>query len=118
MGPSCSADFFIRLRLRGASSRLCQRTEDGAARKIDLEGVVLKALGVPQHEVRSPGEGRLAGGLPAQHGFCRRVAPRLVCDSSERQTRLCDRVAAQLQSDRDRDERKRVGQAIPDFQVV
>src|SRR3981189_1704041 len=59
-----SADFLIGLRLRGAGCCLAQRTDDGAARKLDLEGVVLEALGVAQQEVRRAGKRRLDGGPP------------------------------------------------------
>src|SRR5215472_14417731 len=114
---SCSADFLIRLRLRSAGRRLRQRTDDGPAREIDLEGIVLEALGVAQQEVGSPGECRLVNGLPAQRRFGRRVAPRLVRDAAERQTRLFDRVVSfQLQRGRDGYEREGIGEAIADFQ--
>src|SRR5690242_17527871 len=106
---SCSPDFLIGLRLRGAGRRLRQRTDDGTASEIDLERVVLEALGVAQQEVRSADERRLAGGLTAKCGFSWRVAPRLVRDASERQTGVFDRVSFELQRGRDRHERERIG---------
>ena len=114
---SCSPDFLVGLRLRGAGRRLRQRADDGAASEIDLEGVVLEALGVAQQEVRSARERRLVGGLPAQRRFGRRVAPRLVRDAAERQTGLFDRIAFELQRGRDRYQRERIGEAIADFQI-
>ena len=51
--------------MRRAPRRLGQRTNDGAAGEVDLEGIVLEAFGVPQQLVRGAREGRLPGGLPA-----------------------------------------------------
>src|SRR5260370_42586487 len=50
---ACSCDFLVGLRLRRSSRRLCQCADRGAARQFDLEGVVSKALGVTQQQVRS-----------------------------------------------------------------
>ncbi len=87
------------------------------ARQLDLEGVVREALGVAQHQVRRTGECRKACGLAAQRRLGARVAPRLVRDAAERQPRLFDRVAVELQRRRDRYQRERIGQAIADFQI-
>ena len=97
-----SPDFLVGLRLRRAARRLRQRADDGAARQVDLESVVLEALGVAQQEVGRARERRAFGGLPAQRRFGRRIAPRLVRDAAERQPRLLDRVAVELQRGRDR----------------
>jgi CO/xanthine dehydrogenase FAD-binding subunit len=43
---ACSQDLLAGLRLGRASGRLRERADDGAARKVDLERVVLEALGV------------------------------------------------------------------------
>ena len=58
------------------------------------------------------------GGLTAQRRFCRRIAPRLMRDAAERQARLLDRAAFELQRGRDRYERERIGEPITDFQVA
>ena len=48
MACSCSPNFLIGLRLWRARRRLCQRTDDGAPREIDLESIVREAFGVAQ----------------------------------------------------------------------
>ena len=45
------------------------------------------------------------------------IAPRLVRDAAERQPRLLDRAAVELQRGRDRDQRERIGQAVADLQI-
>ena len=74
--------------MRGSSRGLRQSSHDGAAREIDLEGVVRETLGVTQQQVRRVPEGRVICRLTAQRSFGRRIAPRLVRDATERQTRI------------------------------
>src|SRR5262245_45618814 len=107
---SCSRDLLAGLHLRGAPGGLRQCADDGPPRQIDLKGVVTEAFGVTQHDVGSLGECRLARGLAAQRRFGLRIAPRLVGDAAERETRLADVAAVELEADRDRYQRKRVRQ--------
>src|ERR1700687_4434464 len=107
---TCSPDFLVGLRLRRGMRRLRQRSHDGATRQIDLEVVVPEALGVAQQQIRRIRERGLAGGLPAQCGFGRTIAPRLVRDAAERQACLLDRAAFELERRCDRYERERVGE--------
>src|ERR1700704_1745288 len=107
----CSHDVLVRLRLRRATRRLRERADDRAARKIDLEGIVLEALGVAQQRVSRTLEGLGTRRLPAQRCFGSRVAPGLVRDTAKRKTRLLDAVALELQPDGDGHERECIGQA-------
>ena len=50
---------------RDPGSGLRQRTDDGTARQVDLEGVVLKPFRIAQQQVGSAGKRRLVGSLPA-----------------------------------------------------
>src|SRR4051794_34070669 len=90
---SCSRDLFAGLRLRGAPRRLRQGANDRQARQIDLEGVVAEAFGIAQHEIGGLGERRLARHLAAQRCFGLRLAPWLVGDAAERETRFADDAA-------------------------
>src|SRR4029077_1179375 len=99
----------VRLRLRGAARRLRQRAQDGAPRQLDLEVVVAEAARAAQH-----GLGRTQEALPRRRrsgkprlGFT--IAPRLVRDAAEREARLLDRAALDIEADRDRYEGERIG---------
>ena len=118
MAAHSLSDLLVGLRLRRAARRLRQRANDGAAREIDLEGVVLEALGVAQQDVRGAARNVASfGRLPAQRRFGRRVAPRLVRDAAERQARLLDRVAFELERGRDGHQRERIGEAVADLEI-
>src|SRR6476646_2596442 len=108
MTPSRLVDALIRLRLRRPLRRLRQRAHDGAPGQLDLEIVVAAAARFAQNQV-----GRTQEVLPR----CRRslelrfrfaVAPGLVGYPTEREARLLDRLALDIQTDRDRHERERV----------
>src|SRR5829696_6177146 len=116
-GPWLSSrDLFVGLRLRGAPRRLRQRTDDGAPRQIDLERVVPEALGVAQHDVGGLRERSLARGLAAQRSFGLRLSPGPVGDAAQRETRLADVAAVELEADRDGHQRERVGQTVADLE--
>src|SRR5580704_8003448 len=86
----CSHDLLVGLRLRRALRGLGQRANDAAAGEIDLEGVVRITPGVAQQEVRRLRERGAISDLPAQRGLRRGVAPWLVGDAAERQSRILD----------------------------
>src|SRR5262249_51290798 len=112
-----SHDLLVGLRLRGGARRLCERAHNGPAREVDLEGVVPKALGVAQNEICSLGERRLARRLSPQLSFGLSVAPRLMCDAAKRKARLLDGVAVKLEANRDRYQRKCIGEPIAHFEI-
>ena len=58
-----------------------------------------------------------SAGLPTQRRFRLGVAPRLVRDAAQRQTRFPDRAAFEFQCGRDRDQREGIGQPVADLQV-
>src|SRR5215510_3387144 len=97
-------DPLVRLRLRSPARRLRQRAHDAAPRQLDLEVVVAEAARSPQH-----GLGRAREALPRR---CRAVelrfripvAPGLVGDAAQREARLLDRTALDVEADRDRDQ--------------
>ena len=66
-----SGDLLVGLRLRGAACGLAKRASDGAASKVDFEGVVPKALGLAQEDISACAKGGLAGRLA---GECRSAA--------------------------------------------
>src|SRR6266508_941676 len=101
-------DPLVRLRLRGAARRLRQRAQDAAPRQLDLEVVVAEAARISQH-----GFGRVQEALPR----CRRsvelrfgftVAPGLVGYSAEREARLLDRAALDIEANCNRYEGERI----------
>src|SRR6185295_5332072 len=94
-----------------------ERPHDGAVRQADLEIVVPIALGAAQQDVRGSRECARVGALAAQQDFGRGTAPWLVCDATERQTGIFDRVAVELERCRDRYQCERIGQAVADLQV-
>src|SRR5689334_16765430 len=112
-----SHDLLVRLRLRGGARRLRESAHNGPAREVDLEGIVPKAFGVAQNEICSPGERRLAGRLSSQLSFGLCVAPRLMCDTPKRKARLLDGVALKLEANRDRYQRKCIGQPIANLEI-
>ena len=103
--------------MRRAVRRLCQRPHDGAARQIDLEGVVRVAFGVAQQCVGRSHKRFALRTLPAQRRFYAKIAPWLVGDASQRQPRLFDCIAVELESSRHRHQGEGVGQAVADFQI-
>src|SRR5258705_3294372 len=104
----CSGYFLGRLGLRRAARCLCERAHEAAAREIDLEGVVLVASGLAQQHVRRAGECCGIGQLPVQGGFSPWIAPRLVRHAAEREPRLLDGVAIELEPDRNLDQGERI----------
>ena len=113
-----SPDFLVRIAIAACRRAACVSVaDDGAARQLDLEGVVLVAFGVAQQEVGGVRESACARALAAQRRFGRRIAPRLVRDAAERQARLLDRAAFKFQRGRDRYQRERIGQPVADLQV-
>src|SRR6185369_12820088 len=94
--PWISPDFLDGLRLRRAARGLAERPHDGAPRQPDLEVVVPVAFGAAQHEVGGLRKCACIGALAAQGGFGRGNAPRLVCDTPDRQARLLDRVTVKF----------------------
>src|SRR5258705_4214062 len=104
----CSGYFLGRLGLRRAARCLCERAHEAAAREIDLEGVVLVASGIAQQHVRGAGECCGIGRLSAQDRFSARIAPRLVRHTAEREARLLDGVAIELEPDPGRDQGERI----------
>src|SRR4051794_16689648 len=109
-----SPDLLDGLRLRRGVRGLRQGSHDGAAREIDLEGVVLKTLGVAQQKLRRAFETCGVGGLAAKRGFGFRIAPGLVRDAAERQPRLFDGAAIHFESCCDRYQREGVGKPVAD----
>src|SRR6516162_8242089 len=96
MALSPLLDPLIRLRLRASTRRLGQRTQDAAPRQLDLEVVVAEAARVPQHGLSCTQEIFARGRRSVELRLGLTVAPRLVRDAAERQTRLLDRVALDL----------------------
>src|SRR4051812_26111507 len=92
----CSRDLLVGLDLRRAARGLRQPADDGAARQIDLEGVVPEALGFAHDDSGGLRERRFVSRLAAQRGLGLRVAPRLVGDAAERETRFFDGAAVEL----------------------
>src|SRR5215831_11567801 len=113
----CSQDLLVGLRLRGGTRRLRERAHNGPAREVDLEGVVPKALGVAQNEICGLGERRLVGRLSPQLSFGLGIAPRLVCDAAKRKARILDGVAVKLEANRDRYQRKCIGEPIANLEI-
>ena len=70
-----------------------------------------------QHDIRGLPECRFAYGLARKRRLGARVAPRLMCDTAQRQAGSLDAAVRELERSGNRDERKRVGQAIADFQI-
>src|SRR5215472_451503 len=101
MGLSRSLDSLVRLRLWSSPRRLGQRAQDAAPRQLDLEVVVAEPARVSQHGVSGTHEVFARGWRPIQLGFGLRIAPRLVRDAAERQARLFDRAALDVETDRD-----------------
>src|SRR5262249_57484249 len=93
-------DPLVRLRLRGSPRRLGQRTQDAAPRQLDLEVVVAEAARVSQHGLSCMQEIFARGRRSVELRFGLTIAPRLVRDAAERQTRLLDRVALDFEADR------------------
>src|SRR5260370_20604367 len=115
MSPSLSTGPFVRLRLRGAARGLRQRPQDAAPRQLDLEVVVAEAARIAQH-----GLGRAQEAVPRRRRavelrFGVAVAPWLVGYSAEREARLLDRAARDLETNRNRYQGKRIGQAVPEL---
>src|SRR5947209_15987529 len=117
MALSPSLDPLIRLRLRLPARRLGERTHDAAAGELDLEIIVTEAARSAQHNV-----GGTRKALPRRWraGELRlgcAIAPRLVGNSAEREPRLLDGFALDLEANRDRHQGKRIRQPIADFQI-
>src|SRR5258705_7862507 len=110
-------DLLAGLRLGSTARRLRERADDGPAREVDLEGVVPEPLGLAQDQIGRLGKRRLAGAAAAQRGLGLDIPPGLVRDAAEREARLPDGVALELEADRDGDERERIGQAITDLEI-
>src|SRR4029077_19194098 len=108
----CSDDFLGGLRLRRAARGLGERARDTAAREIDFEAVVRVAPGVAQQHVRRASERRGIGRLRAQRGLGLWIAPRLVRDAPEREAPLLNGVAIELETNRDRNQGKRIREAV------
>ena len=87
------------LRLKG--HRVVARRYKTPVGEIDLEFVVPEAFGVAQDDSGRFGKGCGFGGPAAQRGFGLGIAPRLVRYAPERETRLLDRAAIELEADRD-----------------
>src|SRR6516162_5942234 len=92
-----SDDFLGRLRLRRGARGLCKRARNATTSEIDLEGVVLVALGVAQQRVCRASERRRIGRSPAQLGFGLWIAPRFMRNPAGREAPLPDRVAIELE---------------------
>ena len=108
---------FVGLRLRGAARCLRERPDDGPARQIDFEGVVPKAFGLAQNEIGRMRKRCLVGRPAGEPGFGLRIAPRLVCNATQRETRLLDRAAVELEADRDRYQCERIGEPVANLEV-
>src|SRR5690349_8714476 len=114
----CSGYFLRRLGLRRAARGLRERAHEGAAREIDLEGVVLVASGLAQQHIRRAGERHGVGRLSLQDRFGTRIAPWLVRDATKCEPGFLDRVAIELEPDRDRDQGERIRQPVTNLQVA
>src|SRR6266498_296162 len=110
-------DPLVGLRLRGAAGRLIQCAQDGAPRQLDLEVVVAEATRILQHNFGGAKKvlSRRRRSVELRFGFT--VAPRLVRDPAEREPRFFDRVALDVEADRDGDQGERIRQAITDFEI-
>src|SRR6516165_1649202 len=117
MALSPLLDPLIRLRLRGSPRRLGQRTQDATPRQLDLEVVVAEAVRVSQHGLSCTQEIFARGRRSVELRYGLTVAQRLVRDAAERQARLLDRVALDLEADRDGYQGERIRQAIADLQI-
>src|SRR5688572_2032537 len=113
----CSRDLLVGLRLRRTARRLRQRADDRPAREIDFERVVPEALGFAQDQIGGLYKRRLAGGTAAKRRLGPRVAPGLVCDTAERETRLFDDAALELEADRDGYQRERIREPVADLEI-
>ena len=96
------------MRLRGSARRLRQRANNAASRQLDLEVVVSKTARISQHGLGRPHEGLARRRRPGELCFGVLVAPRLVRDAAEREARLLDRAAFDIEADRDRYEGERI----------
>ena len=114
---SSSRDPLVHLRLGRASRRLFQSAYDRAPAKLDLEVVVALAFGIAQHGFGRAGERRLGGRFAHQQLLGLSIAPRLVGDAAERDPRLGDAAVGDAKRGRDRDQRKRIGEAVAQLQI-
>src|SRR5687767_14346056 len=109
---ACSRDLLVGLRLRRAARRLRQRADDRPARELDLERIVLEALGLAQDQIGRLSKRRLTRGAAADRSLGLRVAPGLVCDAAECETGLFNGAALELEPDRDRYKRERIREPV------
>src|SRR4051794_6383573 len=91
-----SLDSLVGLRLRRGARSLSERTHNRAARKLDLEPVVLETIGIAQQDVSRAFEILLARRLAAQRGFGLRIAPRFVRHATEGEAHVPDPAAVEL----------------------
>src|SRR3954451_22668903 len=96
---------------------LTQRADQGALAKLDLELVVLARLGLGEGPVRGDSRRLVVKLFAFQMGFRFLRAPRHRRDATERNSRLPDRVAVEIERHRCRSQRKLIGLAVTDLQV-
>src|SRR5699024_8385990 len=89
-----------------------------AARELDLEVIVTMALRAREQDVGGVGERGVLGWLAAERRFGRAVAPGLVSDAAECQTRLADALAVDLQGCCDRDQGEGIGQPVANLEIA
>jgi hypothetical protein len=87
---------------------LRQRSHDCALRELDLERILGTSSGTLHARLGDTPEVLHGGSLANQHGFGARIAPWLVCDTSERDASGGDRLAIHFESGRHRNECKSV----------
>src|SRR4051794_13068427 len=99
-----SRDLLVGLRLRCGARGLHQRPNDGAARELDFEAVMGIGSCALQQQIRSTQEMLSRCRLAPQHRFGLETTPGLVGHAAERQARLADLVALELERSRNRDQ--------------
>src|ERR1700719_1409510 len=117
MALSRLLDALVSLRLRLPARRLVQRTHDAAPRQLDLEVVVAEAARLAQYDLRGAQEAlpRCRSSPQLRFGFA--VAPGLVRHAAQHEARLLDGSRFDLEPDRHRNERERIGQPVANLQI-
>ena len=106
-------DHFHRLGLRRRGRCLLEPADDGAPRQFDLEAVMCKAGSPLQDGVGRHAEGFPPGRLALETLFSAGYAPRFMRNPAKRNARFLDAAALELETDRDGNQRKGVGQTDP-----
>ena len=101
----------------GSLRGLREGADDALLGELDLEGVVLVAVGAAEYEIGSLAEGFGRGAFVDESGFGLARAPGLVRDSAEGEAGGANGIAVELEAGGDGDEREGVALAVAGFEV-